>query len=974
MRNTEMLNINDTLHGFKVKRKTEIKDISATLYEMEYERCGTRLLYLDRPDENKTFSIAFKTIPEDSTGVFHIIEHSVLCGSEKYPVKEPFVELLKGSLQTFLNAMTYPDKTVYPIATRNDKDFLNLMSVYLDAVLHPAMLKNKSIFLQEGWHYELDESGALTRSGVVLNEMKGAFSSADEVAMRGITEMLFNDITYRHESGGDPLFIHELTYEQFVSSHAKYYHPSNAEIFLDGSVRLDEALALIDSYLKEYEPLGEVFTIESQKKLAPISKEICYEISENESPKDKERFEVGLLAFEFDDAERALALDLTITALTSSNEAPLKKAILDSGLCEDASVTFNDGMKQSFVLIEFRNVKSGRCEELYSLFNNEVRKLIECGIDRSILEATLNGIDFRMRERDAGSTPVGIIYAVSALNYTLYGGNPVSAFCFSETSRAVRERLASPDYFEKLLSEVFLENEHRAALKMLPSPTLGAERAERERAELSAIKESMTEAQLEEIKSTHQALLKWQQTPDTEEQLSTIPALTLDDISASPERIPETVSECLGVTVLKHNIPTNGIIYTSHIFDASDLTPDELFTLRLLCTLFMNVKTENYTAIELQKRITSELGSFEVTPMPRTTKDGEAKLYVHVSASALIEKLSAIPEIFEEVIYGSDFSEREVVYNTLRQMKMADEDYFSARGNVVGFTRAAACVSSEFAVKEYLSGYEAYIKLKELISDFDGEFSALTEKLNSLAKKIFTRERLILSLTSKECDGVCEGLISPVRAADDSCAESKFECTVKPFGIRREGILIPAQIAFAETCASLRDFGFSHSGSLHVAWNLLGYSYLWNEVRVQGGAYGVGVRGREHSGIVFYYSYRDPSPARSISVYKRAGDFLREFASSKEDLTKFIIGAIGDDDPLMQPRRKGAAAAAMYLNGTVYADLVRRREEMLGTDADELCRIADMLDALAGNPATVIVGGKDKLDACSELIDTVLEI
>ncbi len=964
------MNINDTIHGFRVKERIEIDEISAVLWRMEYEKCGTPLYFLEREDENKTFSISFKTIPEDSTGVFHIIEHSVLCGSDKYPVKEPFVELLKSSLQTFLNAMTYPDKTVYPISTRNNKDFLNLMSVYLDAVLHPAILSNKNIFLQEGWHYEIDEDGRLNRSGVVLNEMRGAFSSADEVAMREISEMLFADVSYRHESGGDPRCIPELTYEGFLAAHAKYYHPSNAEIFLDGAVDLDAALGLIDSYLSEYEPLGEVFTIEKQKPLPPSEKVIEYEIAENESPENKERLAVGILAFDFDDEKRALALDLTLTALTASNESPLKKAILDTGLCEDMNIGLNEGMRQSYVGMDFRNVMDGKCDELYRIFNDEVRRICTEGIDRSILEATLNGIDFRMRERDSGNTPEGIIFATSILNYTLYGGDPVSGIAYFDVAREVRAELESEDYFEKLLSSVLLECDHRAVLKMIPSPTLGAERTALERAELDRILSEMSDEETEEIREMNRRLSEWQQTPDSPERLATIPTLTLDDIPREPERIPEEVSSFSDVTVLTHDIQTNGIIYTSHIFDASDISPEELFDLRILCSLYMNVRTEDLSAIELQKKITSELGSFEISAVPRTKRNGEVKLCVHITASALTEKAVSIPEILEEVVYSSDFTDIEVIRNILKQMKMSDEDFFTARGNVAGFTRAAACVSAEFAMREYYSGYESYTRLKALLSDLDREFPALSERLMALTKKIFTKERLLLSLTGKDASTHTEAMLAPIRSGEACAPVLKFE----PFGIRHEGILIPAQIGYAAMCSCRRDIDAPPSGSHAVAWKILSYGYLWNEVRVQGGAYGVGVRSRGNSGLIYYYSYRDPSPARSVSIYKGAGAFLRDLARSETDLTKFIIGAIGDDDPLMNPRRKGASATNLYINGTTYEDLVRIREEVLGTDADELIRIADMLDTLADRSATVIIGGKDKLDSCADIIDTVLEI
>ncbi len=482
------MKINDRLHGFTVTAITEVTEISAALIEMRHEKSGARLNFLDREDENKTFAITFKTIPEDSTGVFHIIEHSVLCGSEKYPVKEPFVELLKGSLNTFLNAMTFPDKTMYPIASRNDKDFLNLMSVYLDAVLHPAILKNPNIFRQEGWHYLLDgKGGALTRSGVVLNEMKGAFSSPDELAMHHITNMLYKDTCYKYESGGKPDVISELTYEDFLAAHAKYYHPSNSEIFLDGSVDLDSALSLIDSFLAPYDKHDMETKIPDQAPLTPQFREIEYETASGESPKNKTRLELGYMFSRFSDQEGGIAASVLLDAVCSTNEAPLKKVLLASGLCEDMSILPYDSVKQNSVIIDFRNVKDGKCDELYKLFTSTVERLAKDGIDKSLLTASLNSHEFKSREKDFGTLPHGIIYAMSILESSLYGGNPAQNLSFGKSYAAIREKL-SGDYFEKLLLSMFVENEHRATLIMKPSATLGEENARREAAELEKSK------------------------------------------------------------------------------------------------------------------------------------------------------------------------------------------------------------------------------------------------------------------------------------------------------------------------------------------------------------------------------------------------------------------------------------------------------------------------------------------------------
>ena len=961
-----MLSINQTLYGFKVKKTTELEEIKATLYEMEHEKSGAKLLFLDREDDNKTFSIAFKTIPEDSTGVFHIIEHSVLCGSKKYPTKEPFVELLKSSLQTFLNALTFPDKTMYPISSRNDKDYLNLMSVYLDAVLHPAILENPNIFRQEGWHYELDSrDGELTTSGVVLNEMRGAFSSADELASYHLNDMLYPDTCYRHESGGEPSHITDLTYEAFRASHAKYYHPSNARIFLDGSVDLDAALSLIASYLDEYDRIEIDFDIAEQGPIAPVEREVKYEIAPTDTKENRTRLVLGFLGARFDEQKKSLALSVLLDAIASSNESPLKKPILESGLCEDVSISSHDSIKQNCIDIDFKNVADGKKDELIALFFDTVRGLVENGIDKSMLEAALNAQEFRIREKDFGSFPRGIVFAMMTLESWLYGGDPAQNLSYGESFSELREAL-SGNYFEALVSELILKNEHKAILTMLPDETLGDTRAKEEKARLAKIKQSLTAEELDEIIEIAKNLKEWQQLPDTPEAIATIPTLEISDISDKIEKIPCDRHELDGVTVLSHDIATAGIVYGEIYFDVSDITKEELFELRMLTTMTMQTATERRSALELQNLIKKELGSFDIR-MLTLTRDGEAKIYLVASFSALESKKAQIVDIIGEVLYESKLSDLEVMRKLTRQMKMASEEGMVSGGHAIGINRSAAAFSAEAAINEYYAGYEANVSIKAFDKDFDEQAPALAQKLPSLAQKLYTRERMTLSLVGTPNFAFESAIIGVIKHGETV----NPVCNIAPIGKRREGIVIPAQVAYAEVSYSLRELGERTKGSFGVVRNLLSFGYLWGAVRVQGGAYGVGLVAR-NNGNIGYYSYRDPSPARSIGCYGGSGEFLREFANSGEDITKFIISAVGDSDPLTTPRLKGSLSATRYLRDLSYEDECRFRREILDTDKAELIRIADILDKVSECGSICIVAGKDKLDECSEIIDTIL--
>ena len=965
-RKENVMQTNETTYGFKVKSKTEIEEIKATLFECEHIKSGARLFFLDREDENKTFSITFKTIPTDSTGVFHIIEHAVLCGSKKYPVKEPFVELLKGSLNTFLNAMTFSDKTMYPISTRNDKDFLNLTSVYLDAVFHPAILENANIFRQEGWHYELDGDGELTRSGVVLSEMRGAFSSPDDIASYHLSEMLYPDTCYKYESGGFPEDIPSLTYEEFCAAHRKYYHPSNAEIFLDGSVNLDEALPLIDSVLSEYEREAADFEIPTQNPIAPQTRTVEYEIAEGESEKDKTRLAVGFLSSRFDEQELFVATEVLTDAIASTNESPLKKVIIDSGLCEDMSISSFDSIKQNSLTLEFLNVKDGKEEELYSLFESTVKEIASRGIDKNMLEASLSRLEFKTREKDHGTMPVGIIYAISVLEASLYGGNPAQNLSYAKTFDSLREALGT-GYFEKLLTDVFIDNKHKATLIMRPSSTLGERRTKEERESLKSIKDSLTEAEISEIINIDKELKEWQMSEDTPEALATIPQLKISDISAEVEKIPVELKKLDGVDVLEVEAATNGIVYTDLYFDATDLSEKEIFELRLLISLIENVRTERHEALELQNIIKSQLGSFSVS-MTALSKKSNAKIYATVSASALDSKKDKILEILPEILYTSVYNNKEICHNILRQLKLASEESFTSSGHLAAFRRATSYLSCEGAIQEYYAGYEAHLAIKALEENFDCEFDSLAKRITELAKRIFTKERLTASICGTKNSEFEKALIRAIKSGGEYDPVLK----IKPLGAKREGFIIPAQTSYTALAAPLAAVGECRTGTDLVVRSILSYGYLWNTVRVRGGAYGVGLISR-NNGTLGFYSYRDPTPARTLDSFRGAAESLRTLAKSGEDITKFIIGAVGESSPLTTPKLKATLAATRFLRGVSYADECKMRREILDTGAEELIKAADTLDKICALDCTTVFGAKEKVETCKSL-DTILQI
>ena len=965
---------NDRLFGFLIKEVHEISHLQATMYVMEYEKNGARLIYMDREDENKTFSIAFKTLPTDDTGVFHILEHSVLCGSEKYRLKDPFVELVSGSLNTFLNAMTFKDKTMYPVASTNEKEFLNLADVYLDAVFHPLVIKDKKAFMQEGWHYELDAEGKLSYKGVVFNEMKGEYSTPETVTDKYINAMLFEGTPYEYDSGGDPAYITSLKYEDFVLAHETYYHPSNAVIFLDGTLDIEAALSLIGGYLCEYERRdfsGEKFNF----RLAPRGEkryETEYEISSEEDTEDKTRLSLAHLTFRFDERENIFGAALLSSALLSSNESPIKKAVLDSGLCEDLLVNIGEGVYQNYFEVDFVNVKDNKCEELERFFYATVERVARDGIDPSQLEAAINSLEFFLCERDYGTLPLGVVFAMNTLESFLYSNDALSAITFEKEIAFLRENVGS-GFFEQLLRSIFITNESRAVLTLYPSKDIGKRVREEEREKLESYLSSLTEAQIEKIRLECEELSVWQGSEDSEEALAAIPRLTVNDISEEVKTIPTEVSDLSGATLITHAIPTSKITYTELYFDVSDMDKDEIFDAALLGLFLGNLSTENYEASELVRVIKSELGSLSVALNFSSTVSGEAKIYLKVFASALVSKKEKVVELIREVLTKTLFTEKDSMRNMVKQAYIASEEGFAA-GHRVAKARVAAMLYSEAAARDYYSGYGAHHSFKAQSKSFDERYDCMVERLIRLCDKFLVRERLTVSISEDDpmADGgrYAEALASIFKPS--SVPVPTPVCKIQPLPKRCEGIVTPSKVSFAVSGMNALKKGECASGLFDVCSMLVSYEYLWGEVRVKGGAYGTGM-GANRSGFVSYYSYRDPSPQKTLKIFSAVPSFISSFAESERPIDKYIIGAIGEASPHLTPRARASVATLRYFNG--FTDDMRRRmkKEILTATREKLCELSSVIEKASESAVFSVVGPREVVENIKE-IEEILEI
>ena len=956
------------IHGFTVKRVRELTELSANLWEMEHDKTGAQLIWLDRADENKAFSIAFKTIPEDSTGVFHILEHSVLCGSDKYPLKEPFVELLKSSVQTFLNAITYPDKTVYPISSRNDQDYLNLMDVYLDAVLHPAIYHKPEIFRQEGWRYEQGENG-IVYQGVVLNEMKGAFGAPQEVLESSMMSLLAPDTCYRFVSGGHPEHIPDLTYEQFIANHQKYYHPSNARISLVGSVPLEASLEKIDSFLSGFDKLEMDFTIPMQQPVEAVTRVLPYEIGAEEPEEQRAIISCGRQLCRFDERERFFAASILSDYLAGDNDAPLKKAIIGAGLGQDFELGVQDGVQQSMISWTVGNTDADKLPQIRETVRKTLTEIAEKGLDPQRLRACYNAFAFRLRDRDGGWAPRSLSEALNVLDTWLYGGDPAQALLVEDDLASLAEKLDS-DYYADLLRELLLDESHSVTVVLMPSRTLGAEKAAKEAARIAAESALWDEARKAELKAQAESLAVWQQTPDSPEAVATIPVLKLSDLKKKPEPLPVTVTEHGGTPLLRHQTADKLVAFKT-IFNAAELRLEELPELVALGMLLGTMGTEKRSGEELQMLVKERIGRFDVKPVILSGSDpAHARVQMSAWAVCLAEQADAACELLAEILTQTAYTDRKLLRNLLQQATMDAQMSLPAAGHQYAMMRASAYHTASGAAREYSAGTELAIWLKRLSTAADEELDALLQRLEALARRVFTADRLTLSCTDNTPDELLDRLLAAFpRTGEAVPAEAAYE----PLGVRREGIVVPAQVGYASRAWNQRLEGGKFSGSLPVLANILNFVYLWSEIRVQGGAYGCGFLGRD-DGDLGFYTYRDPQPARSLGVMDSSADFVRSFCQSDPDLTGFILGSVSTLDPLLTEESRRAAAENRYFKGITEEDFCRWYQELIHTSNADLLALCPLLEKIRDTQGACVVAGAPQLDACGDALDRRISV
>ena len=924
------MNINDTIHGFKVVRTAPAPDSGSELIEMIHEKTGARLIWMKNDGENKLFSIAFRTPPSDDTGIFHILEHSVLGGSRKYPVKEPFLELMKGTMNTFLNAMTYPDKTVFPVSSRNDTDFMNLTRVYLDAVFDPAIYYNPNIFYQEGWHIEMrSESDTPVYKGVVFNEMKGAMSSVYSRMESEIMNVLYPDSCYRFESGGLPEAITDLTYEQFIEGHRTYYHPSNSYIYLDGPVDIDAVLSLIDEeYLSRFGRREVMSEIPVQKPINSSVRKSYYEISADEDEAAHTYYVIGKVLGSYEEREKITAAAVLGEALTGSNDAPLKRAVLDTGLCLDVSLDVSDGLLQPFGSLCINNTDPDSCDKIKETVRNTVSELCRDGINRKLLAAAIDRHEFRFR---AGGEPRGLTRNISALSAWLYGGDPLSYLELGEVYDSLRQK-ADTGYFEELLREWLLDENCRGELYLLPSHTYGEEQKKAEEKRITEIVSSLACEERSVIVEQNRKLDEWQQSVDTPEQLATMPHLAISEVSDKPLPFETVTNSCGNVTLLRHPASDNGITALNLYFSLADLSEDELSAAAAATKLYGELPTVKSTAAELQRRITGTLGEiyFTVSVFSRNGVTDKCSPYFMLTTRFLDRNAAEALDLISEILTETSFDDTDTVRELLMQSDENFKQSIIANGHSYSMSRVRASLSSEAAVSELVSGYEAYKRLHEAVKALE----KLTETIKSLSR-IFCTSRLCASVTSTGSISI-EPLLNALPAGEKPASE---EMSFKLDIPEKQGIIIPSGVSYS---AMAFPDNSADKAVRSVLFRALSLEYLWNEVRVKGGAYGTGAY-MDAKGEQSFYSFRDPSPAATIDTYRWSADFIKGYCDGEPDITQYIISSIAKDEPLMSDGNKSRQADELWFRGISYEERAAERKRMLGVTANQLREAAEKL-------------------------------
>lgn len=966
------------LQAYEVQKEEDLKGIKAKGYLLRHRKSGARVVYIENDDNNKVFSIGFRTPPSDSTGVPHIMEHSVLCGSRNFPAKDPFVELVKGSLNTFLNAMTYPDKTVYPVASCNDQDFQNLMHVYMDAVFYPNIYEHEEIFRQEGWSYQLDSAeDKLKYNGIVYNEMKGAFSSPEGVLDRVILNTLFPDTSYANESGGDPEVIPELTYEQFLDFHRKYYHPSNSYIYLYGDMDIEEKLHWLDQeYLGKYDREPVDSRIRFQEPFAEMQEKVIpYSIASEESEEDNTYLSYNKVVGTSLDKELYLAFQILDYALLSAPGAPLKKALTDAGIGKDIMGSYDNGIYQPIFSVIAKNANEEQKEEFIQVIEDVLRASVKNGIDTKAIEAGINYYEFRYREADFGNYPKGLMYGLQMMDSWLYDEEkPFIHIEALDTFEFLKKQIGT-GYYEELIQKYLLDNPHGAIVIVTPEKGRTARMEAELEEKLQKYKESLTAEEVEAFVQKTQALEAYQSEPESEENLEKIPVLKREDISREIEPIINEEMTLAGVPVIFHEIETNGIGYVDVLFDMSLVEEQDLPYVGILQSVLGIIDTKRYDYGTLFNEINVNTGgistSLELYNDVTNIREKAFKATFEIKGKALYGKLPVAFDMMREILMESKLNDGKRIREILAMLKSRLLMKFQSSGHVTAVLRAQSYASPAAKLKDMTNGIAFYETVSYIEEHFEEEKEKLSEKLIDLSKKLFCGDNMMLSYTAAR-EGL-EGLEKMVEKLKNSLhtrtAEEDKRCVIH-CEKKNEGFKTASKVQYVAKAGNFIDLGVAYTGALQILKVIMSYDYLWQNIRVKGGAYGC-MSNFNRIGEGYFVSYRDPNLKRTLDVYDGVVDYLKNFTVSERDMTKYIIGTMSGIDQPMTPASKGERSMNLYMN-KVSAEMIREeRNQILDAEQDDIRALYKVAEAVLQADQMCVIGGEDKIEEEKELFKTL---
>ncbi len=945
------------MKNFELLRTENIQELNTRAKIYRHIPTGAELLSMENDDENKCFGISFRTPPSDSTGVAHILEHTVLCGSRKYPVKDPFVQLLKGSLQTFLNAFTYPDKTCYPVASQNLKDFHNLVDVYLDAVFHPRITKD--FFMQEGWHYELESPEAeLKYKGVVFNEMKGVYSSPDSLLMESSQQSLFPDTTYGLDSGGSPEKIPDLTHEQFKAFHESFYHPSNARIFFYGDDPVEERFAILEGYLEEFNKIDPNSAIDIQQPLAqPVRIEKPYAVSaDDENPKPM--FTVNWMLPPPTNAERVFALTLLDHILLGTPASPLRKALIESGLGEDIT---GGGMEthmiQMMYSVGLKGVETANLEKAEALVFQTLEDLSRNGIHRDDINAALNTFEFDLRENNTGGFPRGLSLMLKSLNAWIYDADPLELIAFEAPLQTIKKQAGKADYFEKLIQESFIDNTHRSTVILVPDPELAARIEADENQRLAAAKAGMKPAELEQIVADTKRLLEMQATPDSPEAIATIPLLHRGDLDKNVRNIKRGETEMHGATVLTHDLFTNGILYLDMGFDLHGLDQEDIQLASLLGSALLEMGTQNEDYVSLSQRIAMRTGGIHGAPFLSAAEDsGTGITRFFLRGKCMADQTTELLDILHDVLLLPDFNNKDRFKQIVLEHKSEMETSLVPHGHSAVMSRLKVHYNEAHWVSEQMGGVESLFFIRQLAEKIESDWPAVCQQLEKIRKTLLDREHMVINVTV-DPDSMPYVLqlmedFTGILPSPGTFSAKDWNPGAMP---RSEALTAPSQVNYVGCSANLFDAGYKMHGSALVITRYLQTAWLWEKIRVQGGAYGGMCGFDQRSGAFVFASYRDPNITASLEVYKGTGDFLENLTLNEDELMRALIGAIGQLDAYQLPDAKGYSSSMRYLLGYTDEERQQLRDEVLATTQEHFNAFGRVLNKAFEQPAVSVL-------------------